>query len=293
MAASAAVKSQPVSRLWFTLLSFRHDPMSLQYWFLFPTAVAVCILATASGFSGSVLFQPIFYFILKIPLAQSIATGIATETIGMTNAALTYAMMRDGVSYIDRKALRSVFPYVISGVVAGILFFVYAPRPLLRMTVGFVIACIAIYQIYLAGENKLGKNDTTDLNILATPFNRFYQFLAGAFSASTGTGVAEMHQPLFEERGGLATLKANATAICIEAIADWTITLTNIKLGNLRYDILLFTVSGVLVGGQIGPRIAKYLSPRLTKIVFGLSVTMIGAIYIVTSWQPLLELFRH
>ncbi len=267
--------------------------MSLQYWFLFPTAVAVCILATASGFSGSVLFQPIFYFILKIPLAQSIATGIATETIGMTNAALTYAMMRDGVSYIDRKALRSVFPYVISGVVAGILFFVYAPRPLLRMTVGFVIACIAIYQIYLAGENKLGKNDTTDLNILATPFNRFYQFLAGAFSASTGTGVAEMHQPLFEERGGLATLKANATAICIEAIADWTITLTNIKLGNLRYDILLFTVSGVLVGGQIGPRIAKYLSPRLTKIVFGLSVTMIGAIYIVTSWQPLLELFRH
>lgn len=265
--------------------------MSWHYWFLFPTAIAVCILATASGFSGSVLFQPIFYFILKVPLAQSIATGIATETIGMTNGAVTYAMMRDGKTSIDRKALRSVIPYVIAGVVAGIFFFVNAPKPLLRFTVGLVIAAIAIYQIYLAGENKLGSKNATDLQVLAKPHNRIYQFLAGAFSASTGTGVAEMHQPLFEERGGLATLKANATAICIEAIADWTITLTNMKLGNLRYDILVFTVAGVLVGGQIGPRIAKYIPPRITKIIFGISVTTIGAIYIVTSWPQVVKLF--
>lgn len=265
--------------------------MSWQYWYLFPTAIAVCILATASGFSGSVLFQPVFYFILKVPLAQSIATGIATETIGMTNGAITYALLRDEKASIDRKALRSVAPYVIAGVVAGIVFFVYAPRPLLRLTVGVVIAGIAIYQIYLAGENKLGGMPTTDLKVLAKPFSRVYQFMAGAFSASTGTGVAEMHQPLFEERGGLATLKANATAICIEAIADWTITLTNMKMGNLRYDILAFTVAGVLVGGQIGPRIAKYIHPRITKVIFGISVTTIGAIYIVTSWPQVVKLF--
>jgi uncharacterized membrane protein YfcA len=208
----------------------------------------------------------------------------------MTNGAITYAMMRDEKTSIDRKALRSVAPFVIAGVVAGIVFFVYAPRPLLRFAVGLVIAGIAMYQIYLAGKNKLGSMPSTDLKILAKPYNRIYQFLAGAFSASTGTGVAEMHQPLFEERGGLSTLKANATAICIEAIADWTITLTNIKLGNLRYDILAFTVAGVLVGGQIGPRIAKYIHPRITKIIFGISVTAIGAIYIVTSWPQVVKL---
>lgn len=265
--------------------------MVWQYWFLFPTAITVCILATASGFSGSVLFQPVFYFILRIPLAQSIATGIATETIGMTNGAVTYALMRDAKTGIDRQALRSVVPFVIAGVLAGIIFFVYAPRPLLRFMVGIVIAAIAVYQVYLAGANKLGSKTTTDLRMLAKPHNRIYQFLAGAFSAATGTGVAEMHQPLFEVRGGLATLKANATAICIEAIADWTITLTNIKLGNLRYDILVFTVAGVLVGGQIGPRIAKYIQPRIAKIIFGISVTTIGAIYIVTSWPQVVSLF--
>ncbi|MFM9086679.1 MAG: hypothetical protein ACKOPT_00760 [Cyanobium sp.] len=106
--------------------------MTWHYWYLFPIAIAVCILATASGFSGSVLFQPVFYFILKVPLAQSIATGIATETIGMTNGALTYSLMRDDKTSIDRKALRSVIPGVNSAVVAGIFFFVYAPNPVRR-----------------------------------------------------------------------------------------------------------------------------------------------------------------
>ena len=264
--------------------------MSLEYWYLFPLAILVCVVCTSSGFSGSVLFQPVFFFALKLPLAQSIATGIATETIGMTNGAITYSLMRDRDSRVDWKALRSVTPYVIAGVVAGIAFFALAPKPILRFTVGLVIAGIALYQLYLAGENKFGTKPEADLKILAKPFNRIYQFFAGAFSAATGTGTAEMHQPLFEEQAGLMTLRANATAICIEAIADWTITLTNIKLGNIRYDILVFTISGVLVGGQIGPRIAKYLPPKITKIIFGISVTSIGMIYIVTSWPAVTKI---
>lgn len=161
------------------------------------------------------------------------------------------------------------------------------------MMVGLVIGAIAAYQIYLAWQNKLGTSQSTNLAVLTRPGNRVYQFLAGAFSASTGTGVAEMHQPLFEERGGLTTLKANATAICIEAIADWAITLTNMKIGNLRYDILAFTIAGVLVGGQIGPRIARFFPPRLSKVIFGISVTSIGAVYVVTSWPQVAGLISN
>ena len=264
--------------------------MDWHYWYLLPTAIAICILATSSGFSGSVLFQPVFYFILQIPLIQSIATGIATETIGMTNGAITYSLIHGEKTGIDRRAVRSVTPFVLAGVLTGILMFIKAPKPVLRFTVGTVILVIAISQLHVAQTNKLGSNPTANLVTLAKPQNRVAQFLAGAFSATTGTGVAEIHQPLFEEQGGLFTLKANATAICIEAIADWTITLANLKLGNLRYDILIFTVSGVLIGGQIGPRIAKYFHPRLTKIAFGASVAMIGTVYIVTSCQELLKI---
>jgi len=260
------------------------------YWYCFPLALCVCILATSSGFSGSVLFQPVFYFILKIPLAQSIATGIATETIGMTWGALNYVFINDEKTSIDRKAIKSSILFIIIGVLAGIFFFVYAPKPILRFTVGIVIAGIALYQLWLAGENKLGTSDQADPKILSKPLNRIYQIFSGAFSASTGTGVAEMNQPLLEERAGLKTLKANATAICLEAIADWTITFANIKLGNIRYDILVFTVTGVLVGGVIGPRVAKYFNPRISKTIFGIAVCSIGFIYMVTSWPAVTKI---
>ena len=40
--------------------------MSFEYWYVFPVAIVVAILANASGFSGGVLFQPFFNFILKV-----------------------------------------------------------------------------------------------------------------------------------------------------------------------------------------------------------------------------------
>ena len=101
-----------------------------------------------------------------------------------------------------------------------------------------------------------------------------------------------MSQPLLEEKAGLMTLKANATAILLEACAGWIITATNLKLGNLRFDILAFTISGVLIGGVIGPRIAKHLNPRIMKTIFGVSVSTIGFIYIVTSWNDFMEFIK-
>ena len=92
---------------------------------------------------------------------------------------------------------------------------------------------------------------------------------------------------MFEQDAGLATKKANATAILIEALGNWFITLLNIKLGNINYEILMFSASGVLIGGQIGPYVANYIPQRILKTIFGVSVSMIGIIYIVTSIQKL------
>ena len=64
--------------------------MSFEYWYMFPVAVVVAILANSSGFSGGVLFQPIYNLFLNIPIQNAVATGIATETIGMTSGAIRY-----------------------------------------------------------------------------------------------------------------------------------------------------------------------------------------------------------
>ncbi|NUT46963.1 MAG: sulfite exporter TauE/SafE family protein [Saccharothrix sp.] len=111
--------------------------------------------------------------------------------------------------------------------------------------------------------------------------------MAGAFSACTGTGVAELGQPLLERAGRLTVKRANATAIAVEAAADWLITATNLTLGNLRPEILLFSASGVLVGAQLGALLSPRLPDRLLKAVFGVCVLAIGAVYVVTAARAL------
>ena len=258
--------------------------INLEHWYIFPLAICICILCTASGFSGSVLFQPFFNFILGIPITQSIATGIATETIGMSSGAITYWRMGNK---IDIKAIKKVFPYVYTGIVAGIFLFVFLPKIWLRLAVGCSIFSVASYQLYLAYLGKFGVNDKADLNVLGSHKSHIKQFLAGTFSASTGTGIAEIHQPMFEHDAGLSTKKANASAILIEALGNWFITLLNIKMGNVNYEILIFSASGVLVGGQIGPILSNYISDRILKTIFGIAVSSIGLIYIITSLQKI------
>ncbi len=254
-----------------------------EYWYVFPYAVVVATIANASGFSGGVLFQPFFNFVLNLPIGQSIATGVATETIGMTSGAARYYSMRK----IDLAAARAVLLPVFMGVALGFTAFTYAPREVLRLTVGLVIGVIALYQLHNATRRHFGTAQEADLGALRR--RRWVSFWAGASSACTGTGVAEMHQPLLEHRGGLATRRANATAIFIEAVADWCITVVNLSLGNLRLDILVFSASGVLIGAQLGAIWSPYLPDRLLKVVFSLCVLGIGTIYVVTSSHKLLS----
>ena len=254
--------------------------IDFQYWYIFPVALSVAILCNASGFSGSVLFQPFFNFILGIPITQSVATGIATETIGMTSGAVSYWRMG---SKIDIKAVKKVFPFVYIGIVVGIFLFAFVSKLWLRLIVGCSIFSIASYQLYFAYLGKFGINDKADLDILKSNKCRIKSFFSGVSSASTGTGIAEIHQPMFEHDSGLSTKKSNASAILIESLGNWFITLLNIKLGNINYEILIFSASGVLIGGQIGPLISNHIPDRILKILFGISVSFIGLIYISTS----------
>jgi uncharacterized protein len=254
----------------------------VDHWYVFPYALAVAIIANASGFSGAVLFQPFFNFILKLPIGDSIATGVATETIGMSSGAFRYFLMQK----IDLAAAKALVPAMLAGVGSGLFVFIHAPRDVLRLIVGIVVGSIAVYQLYNTRQRYFGTRVTADLTVLIR--YRWLAFWAGAFSACTGTGVAEIHQPLLEHKGGLATKRANATAISIEALADWAITVVNLSIGQVRLDILIFSASGVTIGAQLGALWSPHMPDRLLKAVFATCVLGIGLTYVIISLNNLI-----
>lgn len=252
--------------------------MSFEYWYMFPVAIVVAILANSSGFSGGVLFQPIYNLFLNIPIQNAVATGIATETIGMTSGTIRYIYYK----MVELPVGFTMVMLTIPGVVLGNHALLVINGDLLKLVLGFIIIFVASMQFVNALRKYYGARENV-------PVEDIYPFmwippLGGFFSAATGTGVCELSQPLLEKGLDLKTRRANATAILVEATADWIITILNLQAGLIMWELWIFTGSGVIIGGQIGPYVARFLPVRLIKIVFSVSVIIIGIFYIYKGY---------
>jgi len=166
----------------------------------------------------------------------------------------------------------------IPGIVLGNHALLVIDGDFLKLTLGVIIMGIATMQLY----NALRRHFGTKENI---PIEEIYGYMwappiSGFFSATTGTGIAEISQPVLEKGMNIKTRRANATAILIEATLDWIITILNLHAGLIKWEIWIFTGTGVLIGGQIGPYISRYLPERLIKIVFSIAIFIIGVFYI-------------
>jgi len=247
---------------------------SWEYWYMFPVAIVIASLANSSGFSGGVLFQPIFNLFLNIPIQNSVATGIATETIGMTSGAARYLWYR----MVELPIGFTMIMLTIPGVVLGNHILMIIHGDLLKLLLGVIIIALATMQLFNAARRYYGTKE----NI---PIEDIYGYMwvppiGGFFSAATGTGVCELGQPLLERGLNIKTRRANATAILVEATADWIITILNLHAGLILWNVWIFTGLGVVIGGQIGPYLSRYLPERLLKVIFSLAVMVIGTFYI-------------
>ncbi|MDH5718105.1 MAG: sulfite exporter TauE/SafE family protein [Spirochaetia bacterium] len=249
--------------------------MTFEYWYMFPISILIAILANSSGFSGGVLFQPIYNIFLNIPIQNAVATGIATETVGMTSGAIRYIFYKKADLTIGFTMIMLTIP----GVVMGNHILLIINENFLKLVLGIIILGLASMQLYNAIKLKFGQKDQV-------PIEDIFKFMwipwiGGLFSASTGSGICEISQPLLERGMGLKTKKANATAILIEATGDWIITILNLHAGMILWELWLFTGTGVIIGGQIGPYVSKFLPDRVVKIVYSLSILVIAIFYMV------------
>ena len=247
---------------------------SWEYWFMFPISVVIAILANSSGFSGGVLFQPIYNIFLNIPIPNSVATGIATETVGMTSGAIRYIWYK----MAEMPVAATMIMLTIPGVVVGNHTLMIVNGNILKLILGVIILGLASMQLYNAIRKYFGRRENV-------PVEDIYGFmwvppLGGFFSATTGTGICELSQPVLERGLDIKTKRANATAILVEAAADWVITILNLHAGLIMWELWIFTGTGVIIGGQLGPYFSRYLPDRLIKIVFSVAIAVIGVFYI-------------
>lgn len=249
--------------------------LSFEYWYMLPIAIVVATFANSSGFSGGVLFQPIFYFFLNVPIQNSVATGIATETVGMTSGAIRYLYYR----MIELPIGFTMIMLTIPGIVIGNYILMILDGNFIKLILAVILLFLASLQLYRVIIKYYG----TKKNI---PVEDIYGFMwippiSGFFSSATGTGICEISQPLLERGMDVQTKRANATAILVEAAGDWVISILNLHAGLIKWDIWIFTATGVIIGAQIGSYISRFMPERTIKIIFCAAIIIIGIFYIL------------
>ncbi|MBX7233175.1 MAG: sulfite exporter TauE/SafE family protein [Caldilineales bacterium] len=274
--------------------------LELQYWFMFPLSILIATAAMASGVEGATFFSPIFILALRLPPEVAIGTALITEVFGFASGLFAYVRKRLIDYRLGGALLVATIPLALLGTVAsGVI-----PAVYLQTILGvglFVVALSFLRQpkhedvatLDAAIERNYGGPQAETCLIAAdgeeiryTVCNRAEgRMLAGVgalFMGMVSTGLGEMNGYFLLQRCRVPSKVSVATSVFVVALTALIASAGHfVRFAASGGDALLtvlsiciFTVPGVIIGGQIGSRLASRIPQRTLEV--GLAVLFIG-----------------
>ena len=273
--------------------------MSGRYWYVPPLAVANSTIATASGVGGATCATSVFILVLGLAPQVAIAAALASETFGFASGAVAYARRR----VIDYRLGTSLLVAAIPAAMLGAWLSSRIDERVLRAILGvglFVVAANsirrlaperrrqmdeAIVQSHSPGEAKTCLVSSGSDEIRYTTCNRAegggIATVGAFFKGLTATGLGKMNDDFFLERCLVPSWVSVATSLLVVLFATLTAAIPHVArfavqgsegLESLA-SVLIFSVPGVVIGEQFGPRLAGRLPQR--EFEWGLHILLL------------------
>lgn len=282
------------------------------YWFMFPVAMLVATTAMLSGIGGAAMFAPIFMIIFPIlgpeypfeNIAAAIGVALLTEFFGFSSGFVGYYRKR----LIDYK---SAIPFIVVGVPTGIVGALLLTtfkdfEEALRGSYGLlmlILSVILIKQNKAISEDNLVDSNPNQKGDLKTAIRSItgsdgvtYTYLEpkqGVGSVATGTGgfltgllgvgIGEVVMPQLAKRNKVPIPVSAATSvfvvIVVVAAASFTQISSLVAQGGLRavpWNVVIYTIPAVIIGGQIGPRLQGTISQHTMELSIGILFLIVG-----------------
>jgi len=277
------------------------------YWFMFPVAIMVATCAMLSGIGGAALFTPIFVlifpllgpeYVLESTLA-AIAAALITQTFGFLSGFIGYYRRRLIDYALAWRFIRIAVPIAILGVwVASTL-----PDYALLASYSLLVSTLAVSLWQRASGNDDGSAlvgvsyGMTIVDSRGEKYSYDAPKLGAGNVALTGTGafltglvsvgIGEVTVSQLTHKG-IPIAVAAATSVLIVSVtvlfASSTHAVQLIQGGGwnaVPWDLLVWDIPGVLIGGQIGPRLQGMVSQQTMRkaiaiLFLVLAIAMLG-----------------
>ncbi len=270
--------------------------MILDYWYLFPVSVVISTLAMASGIGGATFFSPLLILLLRLPPQVAIGTALLTEVFGFSSGLFAYAKRRLIDYKVGLSLVMATVPLALIGTWAG----GRINPDILKIVLGVGLFAVALSFLRAPDKKDIkrlddhikkeygGKNAQTCLvtsdgeRICYTVCNRFEGMAIGAigglFVGMISTGLGEINGYFLLRRCRVPSKVSVATSVFIVAVTAVTASAGHfvkfVQEGGpvleTVFSIVIFTIPGVVAGGQIGSKSASKLPQRGLEIVLSI-----------------------
>ena len=274
------------------------------YWFMFPVSIAVATTAMLSGIGGAALFMPIFLLVLPL-LGADYIIGSAVAAITVALLTQTFGFASGFVSYYQKQLIdfQQAKPFLLLSVPAAVT------GSLLSHLIDPVAirACYGLLMLILAGsllrglkhrklkvQESVGSRrliDVTGVEYHYQPYKvkKTMTGVGGFLSGLLSTGIGEVVMPQLVKQGGLPLPVAAATSVLVVIVtvmsASVTHLVTLISAGGINavpWNLVCYTIPGVIIGGQIGPRLQGKVEAAIMQATIGFLFGIIGIAMLAT-----------
>jgi uncharacterized membrane protein YfcA len=268
--------------------------MTLQYWYMFPIAILIATIAMASGVGGATFFSPLFILALGLPPEVAIGTGLITEVFGFASGLFAYIRKRLIDFSLGLTLLVVTIPLALVGTwVAGLV-----DAEILKVILGVGLFAVAL-SFLRAPEHKdvVRMNDAIDeeyggdkaetclvtadgeqvcYTVCNKTEGRLIAGVGGLFVGMISTGLGELNGYFLLQRCRVPSKVSVATSVFVVALIRFT--QAGDEVLNTVLSIVIFTVPGVIIGGQLGSRVASRIPQHTLERGLGVLFILVGAL---------------
>ena len=239
-------------------------------------ALAGLFISTAAmtiGIGGGILWTPLLILAYGLSPQEAVATSLLIQVIGMGSG--SFAFLRSNL--VEKKFAIIFFFAALPGVIMGSFITVNLPQQPVQMALGVMAMMLAL--LFVSGHEPLDEEksnyrfDRKKVNLLL-PIPGFFGFIMGFLSL----GIGEWLIPAMRSRLKLDMKRCVATIIpmmfllaIVASGLHWSLMEESVQINYFLWGSL-----GTLIGGQLGPRVARYIDDRMLKETFIFLMTLIG-----------------
>jgi uncharacterized membrane protein YfcA len=240
-------------------------------WTALPVGVVIATLATMVGLGGGILWAPYLIFVAGMEPSEAVFTSLVIQIAGMGSGGFTALLRRKTDPRLALLLAAASFPGVAAGVwLQGII----EPESLVFILGVF---CLATALVFVSAREDYGFVPAREVALRSV---RPYLWIPPILSVLTGLlsiGVGDFLVPVLRNRLGMKMDAAIGACLILMAINALAAASLHILAGEwFRSNLVIWGIFGVLIGGQVGPRLADRVPDQTLKEIFIYGLSLVG-----------------